>query len=356
MNRLVKCAAFMFAAWITTSILVPIAFCQTSTPTAQAQKPQVNPPASSEPDVPKVELPSAQAPARGNQLAPANIQSPQNAWSDLAFGLRKNKEGVLAGLLVAGICAYIGVYVVLKRIVFVGASLAQISSAGIALAFLLGQSMPFAASHPLAISLIVTLVGVLIYSQQGLSRKVPQESIIGIGYLIASALTLMFIVRSPRGMDDVKELLDGNIITVQASDLKMMALLFFAVAAVHFLFYKQFLFVSFDREMAATQGFQTRMWELLFYFVLGLTIAMAIQYAGLLSVFAYMVIPAVTGLVVARRMPTAFIIAVASAWVSTFVGFCWALNSDLPTSPPIIGVMAVILAGFWISRRFVREV
>jgi ABC-type Mn2+/Zn2+ transport system permease subunit len=356
MKKLIKCTSFVLAMYVLTSVIIPFALCQTGLPAALPQKSQGNPPVNNEPDIPKVELPSAQAPAPGNQAAPDNSQTPQNAWSDLAFGLRKNKEGVLAGLLVAGICAYIGVYVVLKRIVFVGASLAQISSAGIALAFLLGQSMPFAASHPLAISLIVTLLGVLIYSQQGLSRKVPQESIIGIGYLIASALTLMFIVRSPRGMDDVKELLDGNIITVQAGDLKMMALLFLVVAAVHFLFYKQFLFVSFDREMAATQGFQTRLWELLFYFVLGLTIAMAIQYAGLLSVFAYLVIPAVTGLVVARRMPTAFIIAVVSAWVSTFVGFCWALNSDLPTSPPIIGVMAVILAAFWISRRFVREV
>jgi zinc transport system permease protein len=258
-------------------------------------------------------------------------------------------------LLVAAICGYIGVYVVLKRIVFVGASLAQISSAGIALAFLLGQSIPFASKHPLAISLVVTMFGVLVYSQQSLSRKVPQESIIGIGYLIASALTLMFIVRSPRGMDDVKELLDGNIITVQTADLQVMGALFFAVALVHFLFYKQFLFVSFDREMAATQGYRTRMWELLFYLVLGLTIAMAIQYAGLLAVFAYLVMPAVTGLLMARRMPTAFVVAIASAWIATFLGFCWSLQADLPTSPPVIAIMALIMGAVWVSRRFVRE-
>jgi ABC-type Mn2+/Zn2+ transport system permease subunit len=276
-------------------------------------------------------------------------------WADVMIGLKLNYLGVIAGLLVAGICAYIGVYVVLKRIVFVGASLAQISSAGIALAFLMGTGIPSLGRHPLAVSLIVTLIGVLIYSQQTLSRKIPQESIIGIGYLIASALTLMFIVRSPKGMDDVKELLDGNIITVQKGDLLVMLGVFAAVALVHFLFYKQFLFVSFDPEMAATQGYRTRGWELLFYFVLGLTISLAIQYAGLLSVFAYMVIPAVTGLLMARRMPTAFVIAIASALLSTFLGFCWALKSDLPTSPPIIGVSAILMAFVWLSRRFVRE-
>ena len=277
------------------------------------------------------------------------------SWSDLLEGLKLNVHGMEASMMVAAICAYIGVYVVLKRIVFVGASLAQISSAGIALAFFLGTSLPFLGHHPLAVSLIVTLIGVLIYSQQTLSRKVPQESIIGIGYLIASALSLMFIVHSPKGMDDVKELLDGNVIAVQSADLKVMGAVFVAVALVHLLFYKQFLFVSFDPEMAATQGYRTRGWELLFYFVLGLTIALAIQYAGLLSVFAYLVIPAVTGLLMARRMPTAFAAAIASALISTFLGFCWALKSDLPTSPPTIAIASALLAIVWISRRFVRE-
>lgn len=275
---------------------------------------------------------------------------------DVFIGLQQNLHGVIAGMLVAAICAYIGVYVVLKRIVFVGASLAQISSAGIALAFLVGQSIPFVAKNPLSVSLIVTLIGVLVYSQQTLSRKVPQESIIGIGYLIASALTLMFIVRSPKGMDDVKELLDGNIITVQTHDLIVMGAIFFLVALAHFLFYKQFLYISFDPEMAATQRYKTRLWELLFYLLMGLTISVGIQYAGLLAVFAYMVIPAVTGLVVARRMPTAFLVACASALISTFLGFCWALRSDLPTSPPIIAVSALILALVWIPRRWMKTV
>ena len=274
---------------------------------------------------------------------------------DLIEALRQNIMGVEAGLLVAAICSYIGVYVVLKRIVFVGASLAQISSAGVALAFLLGLDYPFVADHPLVVSSVVTLVGVLIYSQQTLSRKIPQESVIGLGYLIASALSLMFIARIPKGEEEVKELLQGSIVLVQARDLEIMVVVFLLVAIVHGLFYKQFLFVSFDRETAATQGYQVRLWELLFYLLLGVTISTAIQYAGLLSTFAYMVIPAVTGLLVAHKMRTAFVVAIVSALLSTFIGFAWAINSDLPTSPPTIGVATIIMAVIWISRRFVKE-
>src|SRR5437764_14261102 len=135
-----------------------------------------------QPEIPKVELPGD---GQAKKIGPSPPHTHEGVAtgpideqeSDLWLGLKQNRLGVLAGLLVAGICGYIGVYVVLKRIVFVGASLAQISSAGIALAFLLGQSLPFASKHPLAISLIVTLFGVLIYSQQSLSRRIPQESI-----------------------------------------------------------------------------------------------------------------------------------------------------------------------------------
>jgi zinc transport system permease protein len=274
--------------------------------------------------------------------------------NEILLGLQLNLHGVIAGLLVALICGYLGVYVVLKRIVFVGASLAQISSAGIALAFLLGLYYPAVAKAPLVVSLAVTLVGVLIYSQQTLSRKIPQDAIIGIGYLIASALTLIFIVRSPKGMDDVKELLDGNIITVSTHDLVVMTILFAGVGLLHFLFYKQFLFTAFDPEMASTQNYRTRGWELLFYLLLGLTISVGIQYAGLLAVFAYLVIPAVTGLLVARRMPTAFLVACASALVSTFLGFCWAITGDLPTSPPIIAISALLLALVWIPKKVMK--
>ncbi|MEP6756901.1 MAG: metal ABC transporter permease [Chthonomonadales bacterium] len=276
-------------------------------------------------------------------------------WPELFDSLRLNWLSLAASLSIAAICAYIGVYIVLKRIVFVGASLAQISSAGIALAFLLGTYIPWVALHPLVVSLVITLLGTLLYSQQTLSRKIPQEAIIGIGYLVASALTVMFVAKSPKGLDEVNELLAGSTVTLQMSEFLVMVGVFVAVALVHGIFYKQFLFVSFDREMAATQGYNTRGWELLFYLTLGFTISVAIQSAGLLAVFAYLVIPAVTGLLVARRMPAAFTVAIGTALVSTFLGFTWALKVDLPSSPPIIAVAAIILAIVWTSRRFVHE-
>jgi ABC-type Mn2+/Zn2+ transport system permease subunit len=280
-----------------------------------------------------------------------------SGWAELREMLPLYATGLWAGALVAVLCSFIGVYVVLKRIVFVGVSLAQISAAGIALAFLIGQkTLPWAGAHPLEFSMIVTLVGVLIYSQQGQSRRIPRESAIGIGYLIGSALTVIFIARTARGIHEVEELLYGNIIAVSEHDLRVVWTVAIIAIAAHLLFYKQFLFVSYDRDTAATQGYKVRLWELLFYVILGITIAVAIQAAGLLTAFGCMVIPPVIGLMVARRMFTAFAVSIVVALISSGVGFYFSLQSDvLPTSPPSIACMAVILAAVWAIKQIIRD-
>jgi len=291
---------------------------------------------------------------------------------DFLIGLQLNSLGIVGSVLVAATCAFLGVYVVLKRVVFVGVSLAQISSAGIALAFLVGpwlasvahetihSTPPFnavgicfewLAVRPVAVSLFVTFLAVLLFAHQSSSRTLPREASIGIGYVLASALSLLFILRSAKGMEDVRELLDGSVVALSSADLWLMGTVFAAVAAVHVLCYKQFLFVSFDGEMAASRGYSVAKWEMLFYSTLGATIAVAIQKAGLLSVFAMMLLPAATGLVACRRMVGVFTVAVASAVVSASVGFALALVWDLPVSPPSIGTAAVLLLGAYLLRR-----
>ena len=66
-------------------------------------------------------------------------------------------------------------------------------------------------------------------------------------------------------------------------------------------FYKELLFVSFDRETARTLGYHVRRWDLLLYLTLGFVIAFAMQFAGVMLVFNFLVLPAVTGLLLAQH-------------------------------------------------------
>src|SRR5437868_14361369 len=92
------------------------------------------------------------------------------------------KDALYGALVIALACSVLGVYVVLRRIVFVGAALAEMSSAGIALAlWLTGMGWALGlATHPIALSLMVTLIGVVFFSGASGRTRVTTEATIGV--------------------------------------------------------------------------------------------------------------------------------------------------------------------------------
>jgi ABC-type Mn2+/Zn2+ transport system permease subunit len=252
----------------------------------------------------------------------------------------------LLGTIAIGVtCAYLGVYVVLRRIVFVGATLAQISSAGIALGILTGWS-------PNALSLSLTGLAVLFFSHPGFGRRWPQDAALGVLFTASGAAAILLVAHTARGNEEVVNLLQGNLLALTASEARWMAAAFGAILLAHLAFYKEFLYLSFDPAMAATQGYRAGVWNLGFYALLGLAIALAIKSIGVLLMFAFLVMPAATGLVVSRRLVGAIAVAMGSAAASVFIGIWLSYRWDFPSAPMIVAVMAGVLAMSGVFRLF----
>src|SRR5919199_925127 len=201
----------------------------------------------------------------------------------------------LYGALVIGVaCSALGVYVVLRRIVFVGAALAQMSSAGVAPAMWPAR---------------------------------PPDASIGVAYAVAAALGILLIAKAASGeAHDI--FLSGNILGITRADTFILLAVTVPVLLLHAVFYKEFLFVSFDRETARTLGFNVAFWNVLLYMTLGVVIAFAMQFAGVMLVFNFLVLPAVTGLLVARTMAGMFAVAVASGLLAALIGFSLSVPYD----------------------------
>jgi ABC-type Mn2+/Zn2+ transport system permease subunit len=122
------------------------------------------------------------------------------------------------------------------------------------------------------------------------------------------------------------------------------------VLLAHLVFYKEFLFVSFDREMARTLGYRVGAWNLFLYLTLGLVIAFAMQFAGVMLVFDFLVLPAVTGLLLSRSMAGTFFFSVLSALLAAVVGFALSVPYDLPSGPAIITASGVLVLLAWLVR------
>jgi zinc transport system permease protein len=263
----------------------------------------------------------------------------------------------LYGTLIIGVtCGILGVWVVLRRIVFVGAALAQLSSAGIALAMLLGGLGVGLGllTDQLAIAVVVTLLGAVFFSVGSQRRLILPEATIGVAYAVAGAVGVLLISKAVAG--EAHDLfLQGSILGLTRKDVLLQLVVAIPILLVHFVFYKEFLFVSFDPETARTLGYKVDGWNLLLYLTIGLVIAFAMQSAGVLLVFSFLVLPAVTGLLLAHSMAGTVAVAAISAGLATVMGFVASIPFDLPTGSAVIASSGLLLMAAWVVRRVRRE-
>lgn len=252
--------------------------------------------------------------------------------------------------IVAVLCSYLGVFIVLRRAVFVGAALAQVSSLGVALAvFICGcwgelphGELPWLA-HPLALGL--TMGAALLFATQTRERRLPREAMIGVAYAAAGALAILVVAVSAGAEAQVVNLLFGNVLTISGTGIAGLGVLAMVVGGVHAAFFKEFLFVSFDSDMAQALGLRARGWNALLFLTIGLTIAFAIRAAGALVVFSFLVLPAATALQHGRSLRAVVGLAVVTGVGSCLGGVTLSYVADLPTGPTIVAVNTVVLAG-----------
>ena len=239
------------------------------------------------------------------------------------------RQALVAGVIVALMCSFLGTYVVLKRIVFVGVALAEISSTGIALGILFGFA-------PVLGAIVFTLLGVLLVSVRWSPRQVPHDSFIGIVFFLASALSLLFLAHSANGETQMLKLLQGDVLTANALETGEMAVTFAFLALIHVLFAKEFVMVSFDRDVADTLGFRAGAWEFLLFLTLGVTISFSIRTAGVLVTSTLLVIPAATALLLCKHLRGAWILAPLLGVVPVIAGLHFSFVWDLPSSAVIV--------------------
>lgn len=254
------------------------------------------------------------------------------------------QHALLAGTLVAAMCSFLGVYVVLKRIVFLSIALAQIASAGVGLGLLL--HVP-----PLLTALAASLAGAASLARAEQRRRVPVEAVLGVGYVLAAALAVIFVAKNPLGEARALNMLFGNILSVPPVELLVLATVVPLIGLIHLLFAKEFLCVSFDLETARAQGVNARLWDLLLSLTLALAVALAIKTAGVLVTFALLVVPATTARLIANRITPMFVLAIMFGVAAVPIGLFLALNFNLPTGSTIAATSTGVLLIVAVARQ-----
>ncbi len=261
------------------------------------------------------------------------------------------RNGIAACLLVALLSALLGVYVVLKRIVFVSAALSQISSLGVAVAFLsaslLGRHLDVVksgfVSGPGLASIVFACLASSLLARQVQERKITRESILGIGYAVPAGLILLILDALRAEAHEIENILFGNAVFVPSEQLLFLTFSAILVILVHLLFYKEFVFISVDPETAKASGLNAGGLNQLLLVTIAFTISVSSMSVGALPVFSFMVIPSSAALMLTDHLKTAFGLSVGFGVSAALVGFYLSFVFSIPTGPAMLSTAALFL-------------
>jgi len=233
----------------------------------------------------------------------------------------------LACAALVAIHAYFGLHVLKRQVIFVDLALAQVAALGATAAFLLGYLPQSLAAH--AYSLGFTLVAAAVLaSTRTWSGRVPQEAQIGVIYVVSAAAALLLVERAPQGAEHIRQILTGNVLTVGWDELYWAIPLY---AVVGFLYPRLHMRQPWLAEFA-------------FYAAFGLVVTSSVAIAGVLLVFAFLIIPAAIGVLHANTFRGQLIVAWLTGTATALVGLAVSYLGDYATGATLVCTYGFALA------------
>lgn len=256
------------------------------------------------------------------------------------------RVALLASVAASVPLSLLGVYLVVRRVIFLGLVLANAATVGAAVAEVMGWPTEVAAAAT-AVATAIALGAV------PAPRLVPAESVIGWAYAAAASLTVLVLAGAARADADTLHLLYGNVLAVSADHALVLVVLAVGVGLVHVLAGWRFLLVTLDEEAARVAGVPTRAWSLVLNVSIGVAAAIAVEEIGALLTFALLTLPPTAALLAGRRTHTVFLLSVLIGAAAVTLGLVAAFQFDLPPGPLSVAILAlaVPLAALAATRR-----
>ena len=243
--------------------------------------------------------------------------------------------------------AIFGIFVVLKRMVFIGVTLSEVAACGVAFA-LIHELPPFMG----AALFCLAVVAILAYPYE--LSKLPRDTVLGTIFIFASGMAILLVAGSGFGLEKVKAILYGNLLFASTGDVATICAVMIPALLALLIFFRPILYSFLDRESALSLGINVWRYELLFFVFLGLTVAAASRIAGVMLVFCYLVVPAATALLLSRNMVPGILLACLFAILTTVLGIMTSYQADLPPNQ-LIAVISCCFFVFAMIHNHIRN-
>src|SRR5256885_12782548 len=226
------------------------------------------------------------------------------------------RNALYGGLISGIVAALVGVYLLARRMVFIGIALPQVSTAGVAAAFVWhtcfhGHHSRDVSDFMLALvgSTILTfavILGLALLERRGRGLG---EGRIGMLYAIAGAVTILLLASDRVTEIGILGLLKGEIIAIPDIELLILLVGYGAILTVLTVFHKELVLITVDREMAISLGKRVLVWDMLLFGIIGVAISLGALGVGPLAMFGFLIVPPVMAGRLAIGMANASIVA-----------------------------------------------
>lgn len=264
-------------------------------------------------------------------------------------------RGFTAALMVGVVCAILGTYVVLRGMAFFGDALAHAILPGIAVGYLVGGG----ARAPLfwwgMLAAVVSAIGIGAISR---GARIKEDTAIGIIFAGMFALGIALISSTGNYTVDLAHFLFGDILGVGNQDLILTAIFVALILILVFVFYKEFMVLSFDPVLAATLRLPVRFLDYLLMVLIAIAIVVSLQTVGVALMVAMLVTPAATAYLLTRRLPVMMGLASLVAALSGVIGLYISYYLNVASGAAIVLTCTAFFILVWaitgLSRRGVR--
>src|SRR5258705_1304331 len=257
------------------------------------------------------------------------------------------QRALLAAVLVALVCASVGVFVVLRGLAFLGDAIAHAAFPGVVIAFLLKINIVI--GGPIAAVASALAIGAV-------ARRSGLKEDTAIGVVFSGMFAVGIVLFSSIGTytGDLLGILFGDVLGVAADQLVLAAVTAAVVLLGLWIIWRQLVFVSFDPIGAAAAGLNTLRYDTLLLGLIGLAIAVSVQIVGVVLVVAMLVAPAATAPLLAHDLRALVIGALAVAVLSSVAGIWLSYYVNAASGGTIVLVATTLFGVVWIARSVAR--
>ncbi|QEE15051.1 metal ABC transporter permease [Promethearchaeum syntrophicum] len=243
----------------------------------------------------------------------------------------------ITSIIIGIVCAIVGVFMVLRKLIFFGNGIAHSAFAGGALGYLLGWNPIF----PIAGFAILTAFGIGYINKR---NKISNEIAIGIFFSFSMALGVLFISLYNTYSTDIGSMLFGSLSSISVSEFTIIMILGIIILFLIFAVKKELYFITFDEELAKANGMPVNFLSFYFLFTVALTIVMCISTVGIILVMAFIVVPAASAYQFTYKINRMLIYSTFFAIFGSIIGFAIAFIFDISGGATIVIILTIIFS------------